>query len=83
MSDAPASRGSLRAGVQRAVLAIPTWVWLAAIVSVSAAIRYALGTHTPAPWIFDDELLYSELASSFGSTAVSYTHLTLPTTPYV
>jgi hypothetical protein len=49
-------------------VAIPLWAWLAAIVSVSAVIRYVVGTHTPAPWIFDDELLYSELASSFGST---------------
>ncbi|MGI8605997.1 MAG: glycosyltransferase family 39 protein, partial [Gaiellaceae bacterium] len=55
--------------LQAVAPAIPPWSWLAAIVSFSASIRYVLGTYTPAPWIFDDELLYSELASSFGSTA--------------
>jgi hypothetical protein len=68
VTEARAVPVSPGARLQAVALAIPVWAWLVAIVAVSAAIRYVLGTHTPAPWIFDDELLYSELASSFGST---------------
>ena len=50
------------------VRAVPTWVWLAGLVVVSAGIRYALARQLVAPWIMVDELIYSELAKSFAST---------------
>jgi hypothetical protein len=50
------------------VTAIPTWAWLGALVVASVLIRSMLAFHDPSPWIFQDEVLYSELAKSFGST---------------
>ena len=43
---------------------IPPWAWLAGIVLVSAVVRYVFGRRIVAPWIFVDELIYSELAKS-------------------
>lgn len=43
---------------------IPTWAWLAGIVVASALVRYLLARRVVAPWIFVDELIYSELAKS-------------------
>ncbi len=45
--------------------ATPAWVWLAVIVIVSVVARYLLGRRDPGPWIFVDELVYSELGRSF------------------
>ena len=42
--------------------------WLAAIVIVSAVFRIVLSRRVPGPFIFTDELTYSELAKSFAST---------------
>lgn len=39
--------------------------WLAGIVVASVLIRIALSRQVAAPWIFADELIYSELAKSF------------------
>jgi hypothetical protein len=50
------------------VIAVPAWVWLSLLVAVSVVIRSALAFRNPAPWIFQDELLYSELAKSFAGT---------------
>ncbi len=50
-----------------AVAAVPVWVWLALLVAVSAAIRFVLSRSSPAPWIFVDELIYSELSKSFAA----------------
>src|SRR5262249_47180848 len=50
------------------VTAIPAWAWLTVLVAVSVVIRGALAFRNPAPWIFQDELLYSELATSFAAT---------------
>ena len=50
------------------VAAWPAWVWLGALVLVSAAIRLALGKPHPAPWIFGDEMIYANLAESFAKT---------------
>jgi Dolichyl-phosphate-mannose-protein mannosyltransferase len=50
------------------VRAVPVWAWLAGIVVLSAAIRYALGRGIVAPWIMIDELIYSELAKSFAAS---------------
>jgi hypothetical protein len=43
------------------------WAVLGGIVIVSAAVRIWLGRQMPAPWIFVDELIYSELAKSFAA----------------
>ena len=48
--------------------AVPVWAWLAAIVAVSAAIRFVLARGMVAPWIMVDELVYSELAKSFAAS---------------
>jgi hypothetical protein len=49
------------------VRAIPAWIVLGGIVLVSAALRIWLGRRMVAPWIFIDELIYSELAKSFAA----------------
>ncbi len=41
---------------------VPWWLWLAAIVAVSAAFRAWLARDLVAPFIFVDELIWSELA---------------------
>jgi Dolichyl-phosphate-mannose-protein mannosyltransferase len=43
-------------------------VWLAAIVVVSAVVRIVLSRRIPGPFIFTDELTYSELAKSFAAS---------------
>ena len=48
----------------RRAASAPAWLWLAAIVSVSAAARIVLVGRMPAPWIMVDELIYSELGKS-------------------
>jgi hypothetical protein len=48
--------------------AIPTWAWLTALVAVSTLARFFVALRYPAPWIFNDELTYSDLARSFGRT---------------
>lgn len=50
------------------VSAVPGWAWLAALVVVSAGVRFALAVRNPGPWIFQDEVVYWELATSFGHT---------------
>jgi hypothetical protein len=49
-------------------VAVPAWVWLSLLVALSVVIRSTLAFRNPAPWIFQDELLYSELAKSFAAT---------------
>ncbi|HEY6962606.1 MAG TPA: glycosyltransferase family 39 protein [Gaiellaceae bacterium] len=48
--------------------AAPGWVWLAALVLVSFAVRFAFARHMVGPWIMIDEIVYSELAKSFAAT---------------
>jgi hypothetical protein len=43
---------------------VPAWIWLAALVVVSAAVRLAIAKPQPAPWIFGDEMVYAHLAES-------------------
>ena len=50
------------------VRAVPAWAWLAGLVVVSTVVRYGLGRRIVAPWIFIDELIYSELAKSFAES---------------
>jgi len=46
--------------------AVPIPVWLGAIVVASTLFRFLLSLQIHAPWIFQDEAVYSELARSFG-----------------
>lgn len=46
---------------------MPAWVSLAFIVVLPAAFRLQLSRDSPAPWIFVDELIYSELAKSLAA----------------
>lgn len=62
---APAATSRLSATRVRAV---PTAVWLGAIVVLSAALRIALAVTVPVPTIFPDELVYWELARSIGES---------------
>ena len=50
------------------VRAVPTAVWLGAIVLVSASLRIALAATVSVPTIFPDELVYWELARSMGES---------------
>ena len=59
------------------VIAVPAWVWLSVLVALSVVIRSALAFRNPAPWIFQDELLYSELAKSLAATG----HFTIRESP--
>ena len=55
----------------RARPALAAGIALAAIVVVSALVRTALSWSAPGPWIFVDELIYSELGkSAFDGTAI-------------
>ena len=47
--------------------AVPVWAWLVGLVAVSTGIRYVFTRQMVAPWIFVDELIYSELAKSFAA----------------
>jgi hypothetical protein len=51
-----------------AAAAVPVAVWLVVLVVVSTVSRYLLARGIVAPFIFQDELLYSELAKSLGTT---------------
>lgn len=50
-----------------AVARAPAWAWLTGLVVVSAAFRFQLSRDSPGPWIFVDELIYSELAKSIAA----------------
>jgi hypothetical protein len=67
-SAALAPLAQLRAATERRVLELPVAFWLALIMAVSTALRFAVAWRTPAPWIVPDEPTYSELARSFGMT---------------
>src|SRR6058998_3898288 len=41
---------------------------LAGVIALSAVLRFALAWWLPVPWIFADELVFSELAKSFAAT---------------
>src|SRR5919201_3818606 len=47
---------------------LPAAWWLGALVVVSAAVRFAIARAAPAPAIFPDEMIYAELARSFGDS---------------
>ena len=66
MTDASVTHSGV--GVRAFARAVPVWAWLTAIVTVSAALRFALARGIVAPWIMVDELVYSELAKSFAAS---------------
>jgi hypothetical protein len=66
-SDRVALRSPL-ARTRTRIAFVPAWLWLGALVLVSAGIRLALAKPHPAPWIFGDELVYSNLAESVSRT---------------
>jgi hypothetical protein len=55
-------------GLRARAARVPDGVWLAAIVTASAAVRLWLARDMPAPFIFVDELIYAELARSLVDT---------------
>jgi hypothetical protein len=66
LTDASVTHGGV--GVRAVANAFPVWAWLTAIVTASAAVRFALARGIVAPWIMVDELVYSELAKSFAAS---------------
>ena len=60
---------------------VPDGAWLAGIVVLSAAVRLWLGGDMPAPFVFVDELIYSELARSLAETG-SFAVRGVPTSGY-
>jgi hypothetical protein len=48
---------------------VPAWAWLAVIVGTSIVFRSWLGSRTPGPFIFTDELTYQENARSLAAGA--------------
>ena len=50
------------------VARVPDWAWLTGIVGCSAALRIWMVRGMPAPFVFVDELIYSELARSLAHT---------------
>jgi hypothetical protein len=48
--------------------AVPVWAWLTGIVAASALTHFLVVLDYPAPYVFVDELVYSELAKSFAAT---------------
>jgi hypothetical protein len=59
---------SSRARTRAWIAAVPAWLWLGALILVSAGLRLALAKPHPAPWVFPDELIYSQLSESFART---------------
>ena len=57
-----------RIGARSLVRAVPVWAWLAAIVVVSAGVRFLLARGMVAPWIMVDELDVLRARESFAAT---------------
>ena len=60
---------------------VPDWAWLVALVVASAALRVWLVRAMPAPFVFVDELIYSELARSLAD-AGTFAVRGVPTSGY-
>jgi len=45
---------------------VPAWGWLTAIVGLSTLFRFLLSLGVHAPWVFQDEMVYAELARNLG-----------------
>ena len=61
-SAAPPDPARPEGGERRLLRRIPAWAWLAAIVLASTAFRAVIGRGIAAPFIFVDELIWSEIA---------------------
>ena len=70
ISEAHTPAAVATASPRRRTLAIahPAVAWLTGLVVISTLVRFALTWLIPVPWIFADELKYSELAKSFAAT---------------
>jgi hypothetical protein len=68
-------------GLRARAARVPDGVWLAGMVTLSAAVRVWLGRGMPAPFVFVDELIYSELARSLADTG-SFAVRDVPTSGY-
>jgi len=55
-------------GARAGVSSAPAVAWLVGLVVISTVLRFLFARAIPAPFIFQDELLYSELGKSFGTT---------------
>jgi hypothetical protein len=55
------------AAARSRAVAIPVWAWLGGIVVLSIAVRVALAHRMVAPWIMEDEIVYSELAKNLAA----------------
>jgi hypothetical protein len=62
------SAGRARAWAEGIGAAIPVWGWLCVICVASAAVRFGLALSVHGPWVFQDEMVYSDLARSLGQT---------------
>ena len=60
----PGGGVSMRARLE----AVPVWAWLGALYVVSVVFRIVIARRHPAPWIYDDELIYAALAKNFAAT---------------
>jgi Dolichyl-phosphate-mannose-protein mannosyltransferase len=68
-------------GLRARAARVPDGAWLAGIVTLSAAVRLWLVRGMPAPFVFVDELIYSELARSLADSG-SFAVRGVPTTGY-
>ena len=59
--------------------AVPAVAWLVGLVALSTVLRFVFAHAIPAPFLFQDELLYSELGKSVGTTG-HFAVRELPTT---
>lgn len=48
----------------RALMRVPVWALLAALVAASTLLRFWAGTRVASPWIMPDEVIYAELGES-------------------
>ena len=64
----PAAVATASTRRRTAAIAHPAVAWLTGLVVISTLVRFALTWLIPVPWIFADELKYSELAKSFAAT---------------
>ena len=55
-------------GLREIAAAAPIWLWLTVLVGVSAFYQYGFARGIRAPFIFADELIYSELAKGLSET---------------
>src|SRR5215210_2652159 len=64
----PLFRQAPRARLLVRLAELPALAWLSTLIVASVGVRFVLALWVPAPWIFADELKYSELAKSFAAT---------------